>query len=188
LLPSFECPSNDSFVLIRWILQLYTGITRSIDNLFLVETEATQAGTAFFLHLKNKNLGKWANTDSVETMAKSVDDWSALGVQFACNGEAQDKLADWLPQAITYFRNGKNKDLIARAELHLESVRFRGTEVGKFDEEGEDLDLRAIDLFRRLIQEGMMMEAKRLFERAMELSLFDDFTRERLKHKLAIYF
>ncbi|GKY99210.1 hypothetical protein MPSEU_000876400 [Mayamaea pseudoterrestris] len=172
-----------------FLKQLYTGVTRCTNHLFFAETKVSMAGHAFFRRLTEQispHLATMQNVDDVQKMTKSPDRWRTQGATFAVTGESENKLEYWMPIALNCFINSGDLALVAKAKLQIESMDFRAmddTTFGTLGLVGEAFTVHVADLLRRLVHEGLMLEARKVYERVFPL--FDDYTREHLESRLA---
>jgi hypothetical protein len=164
---------------------LYTAVTRCTNHLFFAETARSESGQAFFRRLTEQlKLATKQSVDDVEKMEKSADEWRTLGVQYAMYAEAERDPTFWMTKAIFCFKQSDDTALVAKAELHLESITFRSNEDLAIGLSEEAFVARVAGLFMRLFDEGLMVEARRVYDRV--LPLFDDFIRSNLQNRLEV--
>lgn len=168
--------------------QLYTAITRCSKRLFFVETEPSDAGQAFARFLcSEKKLAIKENLVDVQEIIRTTDEWSTTGVQYGSNAEtAEDanRFLFWLDKALYCFQQAKDKDLERKVQVHRSSIALR-TKLETSDNQEQDegrLELEIAQQFKKLGEEGLLMEARRLYDVAV--NHLSDFCRSALQQRL----
>jgi len=171
---------------------LYTGITRCIEQLFVVETTETLPGKAFVRWLTTTTTfwhkGKEKASESLATKNKVLDVQERImtkdealqsGMQLAANAEAEgrsDVAASKkdLDQAIYYFELADEVIYKKKAQIHLESINIRSTlpplptksEETKEDDweypEYRELEANVARTVGKLFDEGLLLEGRDL--------------------------
>jgi hypothetical protein len=160
-------------------------VTRCTNHLFFAETGKSDAGQAFFRRLTDQlKLATRQAVNDVEKMEKSSDEWRTVGVKYATYAESESDPTYWMTKAIVCFKQSDDLSLVAKAELHLESIRFRACGDSEFGLDGEAFDIQVSKLLLRLVEEGLTLEARRVYHRV--LPLLDDYTKESLEKRLAV--
>ena len=157
-------------------------MTRCIKHLYFAETRESEAGRAFFDRLTRQlSLASTQSAENVERMRKTPDEWRTTGVKYAVWGEADRDPTNWLTKARHCFVQCEDETLLAKVDLHLESIAFRN--FGFAEQDGEALDNFVASLLLRLLQNGLKLEARRAYEHA--LPLLDEYARENLEKRLS---
>jgi hypothetical protein len=106
---------------------------------------------------------------------------------YADGAEDTIKARYWIEKAIPSFEKGGNKPLEEKARLHLKSIEFRLNLLSPDEHrlEDEKSQARVACLLQQLVQQQMLVEARRLIDSA--LPRMDEFTRIRLREKMMSY-
>ena len=158
---------------------LYTGITRSIERLFFVETTSSVAGDAIVRWLttssiKNERnggpqrsgaLATKSNVTDIEAMAMSLDEFLAEGFNNAELAESAEldleQAQNSLDRAIWCFGQAGSSELAGKARLHRTSVQFRRDLLAGGDD-GDDpgmVETQCAQIMASLTKEGLLSEA-----------------------------
>ena len=139
------------------------------------------AGRAFFDRLTRQlSLASIQSAQNVERMKKTPDEWRTQGVKYAVWGEGDEDPTYWLTKAGHCFLQCEDEALVAKVNLHLESIGFR--KIGFAEQEGAAMDDYVASLLLRLLRSGLTLEARRAYDHA--LPLVDDYARESLEKRL----
>jgi len=160
---------------------LYTGVTRCIERLFIVETKKSIVGDAMTRWLTTTTLGSSIglketlatknNVQNIEAMALTSDEWTVSGLENAEMAENSEDLEDcrrFLDRAVFCFEQAKDVTLGRRARLHRSSLLFR-LRVSQKDEStaplgADNVQSEAARVMRLLLEERLGREAYKLGE------------------------
>jgi hypothetical protein len=119
---------------------LYTGITRSIEQLYFIETSTSVAGDATLRWLttnttaskdgtRDESLATKSNINNLDSMAMTCDEWISSGIDNAEMAEGDEidpkNAVALLDRSVYCFEQAQTAELAAKARAHRQSVNFR---------------------------------------------------------------
>ena len=166
---------------------LYTGITRCIDRLFIVETSSSIAGDAVVRWLTTSSVKKVElgvigrcqqhplatrnNIGSVEAMVMTSDEFVSEGFNNAELAETAEvdleQAQNYLDQAIWCFEQADNLELATKARTHRRSVQFRIHLIPSHDHKHTNdhavVEMKGSQLMGSLMKESLLFEVLNVY-------------------------
>lgn len=186
---------QQKFPLVETHLKLiYTGVTRCIDQLFFAETTSSMAGDAAVRWLtttslmtdrdnNSQALATISNVTDLEAMSMSNDEFCVVGIDNAELAESSVELShqvvlNYLDRAIYCFRKAQSPELVAKAQVHSQSIRLRDRLVG-VREDMELLEKEASRTISLLLEENLFVESENLLN--VVTPLVSPYTQQKLE-------
>jgi hypothetical protein len=165
---------------------LYTAVTRSIEQLYFVETSSSVAGDATVrwlttrtvsgrsnsLHEDGVALATKSNISNLDSMSMTCDEWIASGIENAEMSEDDEidlsNALSLLDRSVYCFEQAQAVELAAKARAHRQSLQFRYELVKSQTSAAPDdlamMERRAAQIFGILLLENLQKEALRLIQ------------------------
>lgn len=182
---------------------LYTGITRSIDQLYFVESSSSIAGDAAVRWLTTTTVPKGnsrqasgalatnSNISNLDAMALTCDEWIASGIDIAEMAEDDEmelqNALSLLDRSVYCFDQAQSTELATKARAHRQSAQFR-LELTKptlslsVPSDVGTVEQKAAQLFGSIIVENLFKEAMCLLQASN--SVMSSYTREQLQKEV----
>jgi hypothetical protein len=177
---------------------LYTGITRSIEQLYFVETSSSVAGDATVRWLTTTTtanttatlkgareaLATKSNINNLDSMAMTHDEWIASGIDNAEMAEEDgielQNALSLLDRSVYCFEQAQSVELAAKARAQRLSVEFR-SDISMMTSSVDSITIerKAAQLLGTLLSENLLGEALRLLNST--LPMLTPYTREQLE-------
>jgi hypothetical protein len=192
---------SQQFPLVETHLKLvYTAVTRCIEQLFFAETVSSVSGDAAVRWLtttstmsarSNKDvLATINNVTDLEAMSMTNDEFCVSGIDEAELVENADYLSledavNYLDRAIYCFQKAQTPELVAKAQVHLQSVKLRdrlkhGKDPTKSQKSMEKEVSRTINL---LVKENLFSESLNVLNAVTPL--VSPYTQQKLEEYIA---
>lgn len=155
---------------------LYTGITRSIEKLFFVETSSSTAGKATIRWLTKKDpagqgsVATQNNVDDIEAMSMTADEFVGEGINNAELSQSVDDADEaflLLERAVWCFEQADNTNLAAKARMQQSSVLFcqELQTLRQQDDVQNDtlIEMKACNIMESLCREGLFFEVLHIY-------------------------
>lgn len=175
---------------------LYTGITRSIEQLYFVETSSSVAGDATNRWLTttttttdtlkgvHEALATKSNINNLDSMAMTHDEWITSGIDNAEMAEEDEielrNALSLLDRSVYCFEQAQSADLAAKARAQRRSVEFR-SDISMMTTSIDPIAIerKTAQLLGTLLSENLFGEAVRLLNST--LPMLTPYTREQLE-------
>jgi hypothetical protein len=178
---------------------LYTGITRSIEQLYFVETSSSVAGDATVRWLTTtattttktatlkgarEALATKSNINNLDSMAMTHDEWISSGIDNAEMAEEDEielrNALSLLDRSVYCFEQAQSVELAAKARAQRRSVEFR-SDISMMTTSIDPIAIerKTAQLLGTLLSENLLGEALRLINST--LPMITPYTREQLE-------
>ena len=178
---------ESEFPLVETHLKLiYTATTRCIEQLFFAETSSSVAGDAAMrwltttkptkgsdsssnIHNNEEAIATHNNVSDLDSMIMTNDEFCIAGIDNAELAVLPDidleQASSYLKRAIYCFEKAQSSELVAKANVHLDSIELRAkyTQVKSFTHnELEAVECEAAQLAHLLLKENLLLECTNL--------------------------
>ena len=203
---------QQKFPLVETHLKLvYTAVTRCIEQLFFAETCSSISGDAAVRWLTTTSamidkassksaqiiatkeaLATINNVKDLEAMSMTNDEFCVVGIDNAQLAENDNDLQpesilDYLDRAIYCFQKSQSPELVAKAQVHSQSVRLRDrlthTEASMSTWDRESLEKEASQTIILLLKENLFAESLNLLNEITRL--VPPYTQQKLEEYIA---
>jgi len=197
---------QQEFPLVETHLKLiYTGVTRCIDQLFFAETISSNSGDAAVRWLTTTStsttmerannstaLATISDVNDLEAMSMTNDEFCVVGIDNAELAESsidlpQDAIQNYLDRAIYCFLKAQSPELVAKAQVHSQSIRMRDRLAhtnylmakGDLEQDIEQLEKEAAQIISSLFRENLFVESENLLNSI--IPLLSPYTQQKLE-------
>jgi len=140
---------------------LYTAVTRAQHSLYIIETRASVAGTAFFRFLLQLRIAEeQAFLESAPLL--TVDEWVVRGLEFMLQATIEDVDVEqeirWMELAEGCFGNAQNTDMQRKVQAQQQSARARKAMTAG----GKGWERQTVDAMKTCLRSELWGEVERL--------------------------
>jgi len=175
---------------------VYTAVTRCIEQLFFAETSSSAAGDAAVrwlttnMHTKDQanseSLATINNVRELESMTMSNDEFCVVGIDNAELAESSDiklhQARSYLDRAIYCFHEAQNSELVAKAQVQVQSVQLREKLIRIDSPIAKDamemIEREATQVLKSLLRENLLMECMNLL--SLIAPILSSYTQQKL--------